>query len=101
MALSLRLPPDLFTWNKSGVPVDLHYRYTAPAERDNSVLTVSINNQLLRSYRLPPESDSGGVGRFLVPLLQDDGSRENRGLLIPAFALASDNQMQFQFSMDF
>jgi hypothetical protein len=97
----LRLPPDLFTWNKAGVPVDLHYRYTAPAERDNSVLTVSINNQLLRSYRLLPETEGGGGGRLLVPLLQDDGSRQSRDLVIPAFELASDNQMQFLFSMDF
>jgi len=52
MMVNLRLPPDLFTWNRSGVPVELKYRYTAPAARDNSVLTVSINNQLLRSYRL-------------------------------------------------
>ena len=101
MTVNLRLPPDLFTWNRAGVPVDVHYRYTAPAERDNSVLTVSINNQLLRSYRLAPESESGGGGRFLVPLLQNDSSRETRGLLIPAFQLASDNQMVFQFSMDF
>jgi cellulose synthase operon protein B len=101
MSINLRLPPDLFTWNRPGVPVDLHYRYTAPAERDNSLLTVSINNQLLRSYRLPPESDSGAGGKFFVPLLQNDGSRESRGLLIPAFQLASDNQMQFQFAMDF
>jgi cellulose synthase operon protein B len=101
MNVNLRLPPDLFTWNRVGVPVDLHYRYTAPAERDNSVLTVSINGQLLRSYRLPPESESGSAGRFFVPLLQNDGSRESRGLLIPAFQLASDNQMQFQFAMDF
>ena len=101
MSINLRLPPDLFTWNHPGVPVDLHYRYTAPAERDNSLLTVSINNQLLRSYRLPPESDGGAGGKFFVPLLQNDGSRESRGLLIPAFQLASDNQMQFQFAMDF
>ena len=101
MMVNLRLPPDLFTWNRSGVPVELKYRYTAPAARDNSVLTVSINNQLLRSYRLPPESDAQGGGRFLVPLLQNDGSRESKGLLIPAFQLASNNQMQFQFSMDF
>ncbi|HJX20763.1 MAG TPA: cellulose biosynthesis cyclic di-GMP-binding regulatory protein BcsB, partial [Steroidobacteraceae bacterium] len=101
MTVNLRLPPDLFTWNRSGVPVELKYRYTAPAARDNSVLTVSINNQLLRSYRLPPESDAQGGGRFLVPLLQNDGSRESQGLLIPAFQLASNNQMQFQFSMDF
>jgi hypothetical protein len=101
MMVNLRLPPDLFTWNRSGVPVELKYRYTAPAARDNSVLTVSINNQLLRSYRLPPESETQGGGRFLVPLLQNDGSRESQGLLIPAFQLASNNQMQFQFSMDF
>ncbi len=101
MTVNLRLPPDLFTWNRAGVPVDVHYRYTAPAEKDNSVLTVSINNQLLRSYRLAPESEASGGGRFLVPLLQNDGSRETRGLLIPAFQLASDNQMLFQFSMDF
>jgi cellulose synthase operon protein B len=101
MRVNLRLPPDLFTWNKAGVPVDLRYRYTAPASRDNSVLTVSINNQLLRAYRLPPESESQGGGRFLVPLLQSESGRETRGLLIPAFQLASNNEMQFQFSMDF
>ena len=101
MMVNLRLPPDLFTWNRSGVPVELKYRYTAPAARDNSILTVSINNQLLRSYRLPPESETQGGGRFLVPLLQNDGSRESQGLLIPAFQLTSSNQMQFQFSMDF
>jgi cellulose synthase operon protein B len=99
--VNLRLPPDLFTWNKAGVPVDVHYRYTAPAERDNSVLTVSINNELLRSYRLAPEAESAGGGKFLVPLLQNDGARQTRGLLIPAFQLASDNQMVFQFAMDF
>jgi hypothetical protein len=101
MAVNLRLPPDLFTWNKAGVPVDVHYRYTAPAERDNSVLTVSINNQLLRSYRLLPETEAQGSGRLLVPLLQSDSARQSRGILIPAFQLASDNQMVFQFSMDF
>jgi hypothetical protein len=101
MTVNRRLPPDLFTCNWSGVPVELKYRYTAPAARDNSVLTVSINNQLLRSYRLPPESETQGGGRFLVPLLQNDGSRESQGLLIPAFQLASNNLMQFQFSMDF
>ncbi len=101
MTVNLRLPPDLFTWNQSGVPLDVHYRYTAPAERDNSALSVSVNNQLLRSYRLAPQSETGAGSRLLVPLLQDDSSRETRGLLIPAFQLASDNQMVFQFSMDF
>jgi cellulose synthase operon protein B len=101
ITVNMRLPPDLFTWNKAGVPVNVHFRYTAPAQRDNSVLTVLINNQLLRSYRLAPESEVAGDSRLLASLLQNDGSRQTRGLLIPAFQLASDNQMTFQFSMDF
>jgi hypothetical protein len=99
ITLNLRLPPDLFTWNRAGAPFDLHYRYTAPAEKDSSLLTISVNNQLLRSYRLTPESDSSGDGRFSVPLLQTDASRQSRGLLIPAFQLASNNQMQFRFAL--
>jgi hypothetical protein len=99
--VNLRLPPDLFTWNRAGVPVDLHYRYTPPLTRDNSLLSVTINDQMLRSYRLPPESESGSGDRFLVPLLGSNASRQTQGLLIPAFQLASNNQMQFQFAMEF
>jgi hypothetical protein len=99
--VNLRLPPDLFTWNRVGVPVDLHYRYTPPITRDNSLLSVTINDQMLRSYRLPPESETGTGDKFLVPLLQSNAARQTQGLLIPAFQLASNNQMQFQFSMEF
>lgn len=99
--VNLHLPPDLFTWNRAGVPVDLHYRYTPPIVRDNSLLAVTVNDQLLRSYRLPPESETGNGDKFLVPLLQDNASRQSKGLLIPAFQLASNNQMQFLFSMEF
>jgi cellulose synthase operon protein B len=99
--VNLHLPPDLFTWNRAGVPVNLHYRYTPPMTRDNSLLAVTINDQMLRSYRLPPESESGNGDKFLVPLLQSSASRQSQGLLIPAFQLASNNQMQFQFSMEF
>jgi hypothetical protein len=101
ITLNLRLPPDLFTWNRAGAPFDLRYRYTAPAELDSSMLTISVNDQLLRSYRLTPESDSAGDGRFAVPLLQTDASRQSRGLLIPAFQLASNNQMQFSFALGY
>jgi hypothetical protein len=99
--MNLRLPPDLFTWNRTGVPIDLHFRYTAPTEKDNSLLTVTINNQLLHTYRLVPEAESGGDGRFVVPLLQNDFSRQSSGLVIPAFELASNNQIQFKFAMEY
>jgi cellulose synthase operon protein B len=97
--INLRLPPDLFTWNRAGVPVDLRYRYTTPVERDNSMLSISINNQLLRSYRLRPETESGTGGKLLVPLLSAANGQQSDGLLIPAFQLASNNQLQFQFSL--
>lgn len=99
--VNLRLPPDLFTWNRAGVPVTLHYRYTAPTERDNSMLSVTINNQLLKAYRLPPEPDGATAGKFLVPLLGSAATQDSQGLVIPAFQLASNNQMQFQFSMEY
>lgn len=96
--VNLRLPPDLFAWNRSGVPMDLRYRYTAPREGDNSLLSVSINNQLLRSYRLRPDPDSTTAGKLLVPLLPAAATQHSEDVLIPAFQLASNNQMEFRFA---
>jgi cellulose synthase operon protein B len=98
--VNMRLPPDLFTWNRTGVPVDLRYRYTAPNERDNSMLSVSINNQLLRSYRLRAESEHGTGDKLLIPLLEGAGAQQADGFVIPAFQLASNNQLQFQFALE-
>lgn len=97
--VNLRLPPDLFTWNHAGVPVDLRYRYTAPLKPDSSLLNVSINNQLLRSYRLLPQSEVAAAGKLLVPLFESLGAQHSEDLLIPAFQLTSNNQMQFDFSL--
>lgn len=99
--VNLRLPPDLFTWNRTGVPVNLHYRYTAPNERDNSMLSISVNNQLLRSFRLQPDSESDSGGKLHIPLLSGADAQQRDSLLIPAFQLASNNQMQFQFALDY
>jgi hypothetical protein len=97
--INMRLPPDLFAWNQAGVPMDLRYRYTAPNERDNSALNVSINDQLLRSYRLRAE-DQGGARKLLVPLLQGEATQHSEEVLIPAFQLGSNNQLQFRFALD-
>jgi hypothetical protein len=98
--INLRLPPDLFTWNQPGVPMDLRYRYTPPRQRDNSSLNVSINELLVRSYPLQPETGDGAARKVLVPLLDSDTVQQSKELRIPAFQLGSDNQLQFRFTLD-
>ena len=98
--INMRLPPDLFAWNQSGVPMDLRYRYTAPHEQDNSALNVSVNEQLLRSYRLRAEDQTGTARKLLVPLLEGEATQHAEEVLIPAFQLGSNNQLQFRFSLD-
>ncbi|MBL8270097.1 cellulose biosynthesis cyclic di-GMP-binding regulatory protein BcsB [Steroidobacter sp.] len=98
--VNLRLPPDLFTWNQPGVPMDLRYRYSAPNEQDTSSLNISINELLLRSYRLRPEGAEDGARKVLVPLLDSGTVQQSEELRIPAFQLVSNNQLQFRFSLD-
>lgn len=98
--INMRLPPDLFTWNQAGVPLDLRYRYAAPVESDNSSLHVSVNEQLLRSYRLRAENQKDTARKVLVPLLQGGATQDSEEVLIPAFQLASNNQLQFRFALD-
>lgn len=100
LRVNLRLAPDLLAWNRTGVPIDLKYRYTPPIGRDNSTLSISINDQFVRSYRLAPE-DQGGTSKLLVPLLGAHLGQEQDQFLIPAFQIGADNQLQFQFVLDY
>lgn len=98
--INLRLPPDLFTWNQPGVPMDLRYRYSEPREGDRASLNVSINELLLRSYPLRFESGDDGARKVLVPLLDSGTIQQSEELRIPAFQLVSNNQLQFRFTLD-
>ena len=98
--VNLRVPPDLLTWNRLGVPIDLRYRYTPPVEQDNSLLTVSINNQFVQSFRLRPSGKTSTKGNLLVPLLGDGLAQLEDEVVIPAFQVGSNNQLQFQFVTD-
>lgn len=98
--VNLRLPPDLFTWNQPGVPVNLRYRFSPPDEGDRASLNVSINELLLRSYPLRPESGDDSARKVLVPLLDSGTTQQSEELRIPAFQLLSNNQLQFRFTLD-
>lgn len=99
--VNVRVPPDLLTWNRLGVPIDLRYRYTPPVEQDNSLLTININEQFVQSFRLRPSGKtSNEKGRLLVPLLEDGMAQLEDEVIIPAFQVGSNNQLQFQFVTD-
>lgn len=93
--LNARLPPDLFTWDHGGITVDLKYRYTAAARQPDATLTTEINNRLVDSIPLQAK-DAASKNRFLRSIL---GSAREQGIVIPAFHLGSNNQLQFQFSL--
>jgi len=96
VSIALRLPPDLFIWQKSGVPLDLEYRYTPPVNNDDSRLLVSINNEFVKSFKLDDEGIASGDGELRVPII-DTPLLSGNNLELPAFKLGVVNQMQFQF----
>ncbi|TXI03368.1 MAG: cellulose biosynthesis cyclic di-GMP-binding regulatory protein BcsB [Rhizobium sp.] len=99
--VNVRLPPDLLTWNRHGVPLDLKYRYTPPTSEDNSSLTVNINNSFVQAFRLKASGKSGEKGRLMVPVLDSALAQYENSLVIPAFQVASNNQLQFLFAIDY
>ncbi|MDB5969533.1 MAG: cellulose biosynthesis cyclic di-GMP-binding regulatory protein BcsB [Hydrocarboniphaga sp.] len=96
IALDLHLPPDLFYWNLKGVPLKLIYRYTPPTQDDNSMLTVTMNEQLVRSFRLRPVAE-----KSVLDLGDGQDAKSERELLIPPFQLQPINQLQFRFAVDY
>tara|TARA_B100000700_G_scaffold319259_1_gene414093 strand:- start:2784 stop:5018 length:2235 start_codon:yes stop_codon:yes gene_type:complete len=96
ISLALRLPPDLFIWQKSGVPLDLEYRYTPPIMTDDSRLLVSINNEFVKSFKLDKSGAASGDGELRVPIIDTPLLRGNN-LELPAFKLGVINQIQFDF----
>lgn len=94
--LNLRLPPDLFSWAGKNIDLSLKYRYTAPSKWNDSILTVTINDNLLQSLRLPPRSEQDS-NRFSLNLLSQQDLIAEEALQIPAFRVASNNQLAFSF----
>ncbi|AKM28922.1 hypothetical protein AB870_00430 [Pandoraea faecigallinarum] len=98
--IQLNLPADLLTWQNTGVPMDLKYRYTPPVKPDDSSMSVSINDQFVRAYRLRSAGASTDKSHMLVELLSDGTMADRREVRIPAFQVASRNSLSFQFAME-
>ncbi|CAM2160765.1 MULTISPECIES: cellulose biosynthesis cyclic di-GMP-binding regulatory protein BcsB [Paraburkholderia] len=98
--VNMRVPADLYAWARTNVPLDIRYRYTAPSTWNDSILNVSINDQLVRSQRLKPVTRASDETRISVPLLSGTDARAASNIEIPAFRVGSNNQFQFQFHID-
>lgn len=98
--ISTRMAPDLFTWNASGVPLNLVYRHTPPQSAIDGALNVRINDQFVRSFPINAKSNDSGIkNTILLPLFDDSSIQAKSGLRIPAFLIGGDNQLQFSFNI--
>lgn len=97
--INARLPADLFTWEAKGVPIDLKYRYTPPAEQGDANLKIEINDQFIEAMPLLPSTGSREKNRLILPILDNGSMREQSDVMIPAFQLGSNNQLMFSFSI--
>lgn len=95
IALTLKLPPDLFLVRARGIDMNIHYRYTTPIQDEGSRLAVNLNNQFVQDYPLPGKKDNDRQ-LLRIPLVQGltDGSTQ---LTIPALRLGVVNQLRFDF----
>lgn len=99
--ISVRIPPDLFTWRSRGVPVDLKYRYTPPIRTSESRLTMAINDELVQSFNLRESGQGGDSTRVRLPLLDDVFLGDSKEVFIPAFKLGARNVLKFGFTFSY
>jgi len=99
--VDLRLPPDLFGWRESGIPLDLRYRYTPQQLSTSSTMTLGVNDQLVKSFPLPSiERLNGGDG--LLAKLQTDSSIPVRAQLeLPLQLMPPRSRLQFRYQYDY
>ena len=96
-AVSLRLPPDLFSWAGRNIPMELKYRYTAPSRWNESLMNIEINNSLIQSFRLAPRPEQV-QNKINIDLLGQAELTSEESLQIPAFRVGGNNELAFSFS---
>ena len=99
LSIPLRVAPDLFTWHSRGVPLDLKFRHNAPPMGDGaSRLTLSLNDELIRSFELAAAQPLQAAPRQRLPLLDAGLSEASGSAVLPAFALGGRNHLEFGFT---
>lgn len=98
--IPLHLPPDLFSWRETGVPLNLKYRYTPQQRSTNSSLLVSFNDAFAKSMPLPPLGNLGESD--LSAWLKKDASLPRTStVLLPLANATPRSQLQLRFMYDY
>ena len=97
--IALRVPPDLFTWRSQGVPVELKLRHNAlPMREGASRLTLSLNDELVRSFDLVAAQPTQGASPVRMPLLDAGLVGVSGNAQLPGFAPGGRNQLDLAFT---
>jgi len=100
--LNMRVAPDLFTWQRDGVPIDLRYRFTPRPTIDKSTLNIGINGGFVRSLSLSgAESEKGKIKESVMLFFKEGHRFAQEEIQVPLFKIGAENQLQFQFFYDY
>jgi hypothetical protein len=96
--INMRVAPDLFTWQRDGVPIDLRYRFTPRPTVDKSTLNIGINDGFVRALSLSGADIEKGKIKESVLLFFKEGHRyAQEEVQVPTFRIGAENQLQFHF----
>ncbi len=99
IVVNFKLPPDLFVWRNTGVPLHVTYRYTRPGHDNDSNLSVSVNDRFLISLPLKSRPAGNRQNEHLKLDVLPTGAGAGRDkLLVPALTLGGQNVLRFKFS---
>lgn len=100
--LGLRVPPDLFAWRSNGVPVLLKYRYSVPAERNQSALNISLNDSFVATLPLDGRASARSLTRQWWDRLTVPRGRMPvvQKLTLPVGTLAAGSELRLHFFFD-
>jgi len=97
LKIELKMPPDIFSLAGRGVPMTLRYRYSPPVRAGDSLLTVSVNDEMVRSFDLSPRPEANALAEKFSRT-DEALLAEERRLQIPTYKLKGKNSLQFSFA---
>lgn len=97
LKVDLKIPPDIFSLAGRGVPMTLRYRHSPSVRVGESLLTMSLNDEMVQSFDLSPRPDGNALAAKFSRT-DDALQTEERRLPIPTYKLKGQNSLQFAFA---